>query len=114
MVRNNVFPLNSLEYDPNLRGEAPFVMQLVDISGTLSSGVIAIDDIPSPILGVNALGAMVLSNAQVAGEVFGAKVEAGASGDGFLKITLTSSNASHAAAVVAQCLVVGRIEPVQV
>ena len=114
MVRNNVFPLNSLEYDPNLRGEAPFVMQLVDISGTLVAGIFATDDIPSPILGADALGAIVLSNNTAGGEVLGAKVEAGASGAGYIKVTLSSSDVTSTTAVTAQALVVGRINPVQV
>lgn len=110
MVRNNVFPLNSLEYDPNLRGESPVAMQLVDVSGTLVAGEIATDNIDSPFASADVFGAFVLSNNTAGGEVFGAKVEAGSVSG--LKVTLASSDVTSTTAVTAQALIVGRINPV--
>lgn len=117
MIRNNVFPLNSLEYDPNLRGEAPVAQQLVDISGTLAAGEFEVDDVPSPFQSIangDVFGAIVLSNTTTGGEVYSARVEQGTSGVGYLKITLCSSDVASTTATVAQALIVGRISPVQV
>ena len=115
MIRNNVFPLNSLEYDPNLRGEAPIVQQFVDYSETLVAGVKEIVDIPSPIAVADVLGCYVMSHTgDIKGDMTGVLVPAaGTSGAGYLNITIGSSLATSTAAKAGVLVIVGRITPVQ-
>jgi hypothetical protein len=113
MLRSNIFPLNSLTEDPNLRGDFPLVSQMEDYSVTLVAGELAIDDIVSPIALADVLGCYVISHTgDIKGDVTGVKVpEVGASGAGYLKITLVSSLATSTAAKAGVLVIVGRMAP---
>lgn len=111
--KSNIFPMNSLQEDPNLRGGLPLVVHMVDFSETLSAGIKAIDDIPSPILLADVISVQVgMKSGDVKTDITGVSViEAGASGSGYLKITLASSKTDAATAKVGTLHILGRITP---
>lgn len=111
--KGNIFPMNSLQEDPNLRGGLPLVTQMEDFSLTLIAGVLAIDDIASPIALADVISAHVsMKSGDIKGDLTGVTlIEAGSSGAGYLKITLASSLATSTAAKVGVLSIVGRITP---
>lgn len=109
----NIFAKNTLEADPNMRDNIPNVEQLVKIDATLSSGVKAVDDIPSPFgtgHGV-VIGAYLLNNKDSVNEILGVVAEAGGT-TGTIKITLESTDATSSVAHTdVMVMVHGQIHP---
>ena len=109
----NIFAKNTLEADPNMRDNIPNVEQLVKLDATLSSGVLATDDIPSPFgtgHGV-VIGAYLLNNKDSTNEVLSVVAEAGGTA-GTIKITLESTDATSTTALTdVMIMVLGQIHP---
>jgi len=109
----DLYPMNSLAEEPNLRGSNPLVQHLVDFSQALTSGAADIDDIISPILAADVLGiTLYMKSGDVATDVTNVKAVAeGSSGSGYLKVSLASSLTSSTATKVGVMAILGRLSP---
>ena len=111
----NIFALNTLEADPNMRDNIANVAQLVKIDATLSSGIKAVDDIPSPFGAGHGvvIGGVLLNNKDTGNDnnILSVVVEAGGTDD-TIKITLESTDATSTTALTnVYVWVVGQIQP---
>jgi hypothetical protein len=117
MADNNgqIFPVNSLREDPNLRSDYPLVKFAVDIPATiLVTGVgFAVDEIDSPILLADVIGVEFVNNESIPGEIFGAKATAGTTSPK-LKLTICSSLSTSTQTIGGTAFILGRIAPTNV
>lgn len=92
--QGNLFAFNSLDRDPNLRGENPMVVQLVDLDpNALVAGVITVD-VDSPFgkgLG-EVVGIQLMTTKAATNHALTGSVAAHASTAGKLTITLESTD----------------------
>lgn len=107
------FPVNSLEFDPNSRGEAPLVKQLVKIDpAVMVAGVITVD--VTSLFGKDkgeVLGVVPLSTYDAANEGLIFKAAAGATA-GLVTITINSTDATSTTNLAAfYVFLYGRIFP---
>ena len=111
----NIFAKNTLETDPNMRGNIADVEQLIKVDATLSSGIKAVDDIPSPFgtgHGV-VIGAYLLNNKDTGNDnhILSVVAEAGGTDD-TIKVTLESSDATSTTALTdVMIMILGQIQP---
>ena len=117
MADNNgqIFPVNSLREDPNLRNDYPLVKFAVDVPATLlATGVgFSIDEIVSPVLLADVIGVEFITNDGVPGEIYGANVVAGGTSPN-LKLTVFSSLSTSTETVGGTAFILGRIAPTNV
>jgi len=109
-LKAEIFPMNSLQEDPNLRGSSPMIIQLIDFSLDLVNGIKVIDNIVSDVTVEDVVGATVyMKSGDVKTDITGvSKIETSGTG---LKITLASSLTSSTATKVGTIALLGRITP---
>lgn len=114
IITENLIAVNTLDFDPNARGESPMVNQLVKIDpGAMVAGIVEVD-IASPFgLGKGEVyGIQLLSTIGADNEIIGASVALHATDAGKLTITLHSNDAvsiTNLGEIYA--LILGRILP---
>lgn len=111
---SNVFAFNPLSNDPNLRDNAPMVIQMEKIDpAAMVTGAITVD-VKSPFgLGKGEVyGIQLLNTLATTNETIGASVALHSSTAGYLTITINSDNATSTTNISAlYCLIYGRILP---
>lgn len=114
IITENLIAVNTLDYDPNARGESPLVNQLVKIDpGAMTSGVIAVDVVsPFGLDKGEVYGIQLLTSKGGDNEILGASVALHASTSGQLTITIHSDDATSTTDLgEIYALILGRILP---